>query len=386
MIARTAQRQVQAPKEAAGVADKKRTATEIGTLVREAKEISDPFVVVDKMAAIVEARGLSSDRKLAALHEVLKSKKDNNLIAIGGLHNLRLISLESSRDFARELLAERPSDDREMVHGSAVAQLVTAEGIEKRDLELVAALVRHPFPEVRSTCLRALRCIEPKAREPLVAFLLENPSEKTKELRIFLQTIPERPVLSGPPAKPHHDASWSAERKAAASSVALARVKREREAAKAEERKEKIVKVAADTTIEKKAAISKSAPEVLPVAKAPTPERAAEPKSVEVPVELDSIAVFQANRKPELRHQTLEALRSGANSSVASAEHVIANLAEIAVLYGAAEAANSMGRLVYLLSDPSLQSKERVQSFASALVREATRSQRASGNQNFRGS
>jgi len=386
MIARAAQRQVQAPKEAAGVADKKSTATEIGTLVREAKEISDPFVVVDKMTAIVEARGLSSERKLAALHEVLKLKKDNNLIAIGGLHNLRLISLESSRDFARELLAERPSDDREMVHSSAVAMLVTAEGIEKRDLELVAALVRHPFAEVRSACLRALRCIEPKAREPLVAFLLENPSEKTKELRIFLQTIPERPVLSGPPAKQHHDPSWSPERKAAASSVALARVKREREAAKAQERTVKVAKAAADTTIEKKAAISKYAPEVLPATKSPPPVRAAEPKRVEVAAEVDSIAVFQASRKPELRHLSLEALRGGATSSVASAEDVMANLAEIAILYGAATAADSMGRLVYLLSDPKVPSKEGVQSFASALVREATRSQRASGNQNFRGS
>ena len=228
MIARTAQRQVQAPKEAAGGVDKKCTATEVGRLVREAKERTDPFVVVDKMGEIVEARGISSESKLAALLEVIESRKDNNLIAIGGLHNLRLISSESSRDFARELLAERPSDDREMVHSSAIAHIVTPEGIEKRDLELVAELLRYPFPEVRSMCLRALRRIEPKAREPLVASLLESSSEKTKELRIFLQTLPERPILSDDPAKPRNNASWSAERKSAASSVALARAKRER--------------------------------------------------------------------------------------------------------------------------------------------------------------
>jgi hypothetical protein len=383
MIARTAQRQVQAPKEAAGGVDKKCTATEVGRLVREAKERTDPFVVVDKMGEIVEARGISSESKLAALIEVIESRKDNNLIAIGGLHNLRLISSESSRDFARELLAERPSDDREMVHSSAIAHIVTPEGIEKRDLELVAELLRYPFPEVRSMCLRALRRIEPKAREPLVASLLESSSEKTKELRIFLQTLPERPILSDDPAKPRNNASWSAERKSAASSVALARAKREREAAKAQERTEKLGKVAADNKVEKQGTTSNSVPEVLPFAKVPSPDRDAVPNRAEVLVEVDSIAVFQASRKRELRHISLDALRSGANSSVASAEDVMANLAEIVVSYGAATAADSMGRLVYLLSDPNVLTKEGVQSFVSALVREANRSQRASGNPNF---
>jgi len=383
MIARTAQRQVQAPKEAAGGVDKKCTATEVGRLVREAKERTDPFVVVDKMGEIVEARGISSESKLAALLEVIESRKDNNLIAIGGLHNLRLISSESSRDFARELLAERPSDDREMVHSSAIAHIVTPEGIEKRDLELVAELLRYPFPEVRSMCLRALRRIEPKAREPLVASLLESSSEKTKELRIFLQTLPERPILSDDPAKPRNNASWSAERKSAASSVALARAKREREAAKAQERTEKLGKVAADNKVEKQGTTSNSVPEVLPFAKVPSPDRDAVPNRAEVLVEVDSIAVFQASRKRELRHISLDALRSGANSSVASAEDVMANLAEIVVSYGAATAADSMGRLVYLLSDPNVLTKEGVQSFVSALVREANRSQRASGNPNF---
>jgi hypothetical protein len=383
MIARTAQRQVQAPKEAAGGVDKKCTATEVGRLVREAKERTDPFVVVDKMGEIVEARGISSESKLAALLEVIESRKDNNLIAIGGLHNLRLISSESSRDFARELLAERPSDDREMVHSGAIAHIVTPEGIEKRDLELVAELLRYPFPEVRSMCLRALRRIEPKAREPLVASLLESSSEKTKELRIFLQTLPERPILSDDPAKPRNNASWSAERKSAASSVALARAKREREAAKAQERTEKLGKVAADNKVEKQGTTSNSVPEVLPFAKVPSPDRDAVPNRAEVLVEVDSIAVFQASRKRELRHISLDALRSGANSSVASAEDVMANLAEIVVSYGAATAADSMGRLVYLLSDPNVLTKEGVQSFVSALVREANRSQRASGNPNF---
>ncbi len=383
MIARAAQRQVQAPKEAAGGVDKKCTATEVGRLVREAKERTDPFVVVDKMGEIVEARGISSESKLAALLEVIESRKDNNLIAIGGLHNLRLISSESSRDFARELLAERPSDDREMVHSSAIAHIVTPEGIEKRDLELVAELLRYPFPEVRSMCLRALRRIEPKAREPLVASLLESSSEKTKELRIFLQTLPERPILSDDPAKPRNNASWSAERKSAASSVALARAKREREAAKAQERTEKLGKVAADNKVEKQGTTSNSVPEVLPFAKVPSPDRDAVPNRAEVLVEVDSIAVFQASRKRELRHISLDALRSGANSSVASAEDVMANLAEIVVSYGAATAADSMGRLVYLLSDPNVLTKEGVQSFVSALVREANRSQRASGNPNF---
>lgn len=383
MIARTAQRQVQAPKEAAGGVDKKCTATEVGRLVREAKERTDPFVVVDKMGEIVEARGISSESKLAALLEVIESRKDNNLIAIGGLHNLRLISSESSRDFARELLAERPSDDREMVHSSAIAHIVTPEGIEKRDLELVAELLRYPFPEVRSMCLRALRRIEPKAREPLVASLLESSSEKTKELRIFLQTLPERPILSDDPAKPRNNASWSAERKSAASSVALARAKREREAAKAQERTEKLGKVAADNKVEKQGTTSNSVPEVLPFAKVPSPDRDAVPNRAEVLVEVDSIAVFQASRKRELRHISLDALRSGANSSVASAEDVMANLAEIVVSYGAATAADSMGRLVYLLSDPNVLTKEGVQSFVSALVREANRSQRASGNPSF---
>jgi len=51
----------------------------------------------------------------------------------------------------------------------------------------------------------------------------------------------------------------------------------------------------------------------------------------------------------------------------------MAHIAEIAVAFGAACAADSMGRLVYLLSDPHLPNKLELQSFFSALMAEATR-------------
>ena len=94
--------------------------------------------------------------------------------------------------------------------------------------------------------------------------------------------------------------------------------------------------------------------------------------------------LLSKHRRSALEGLPLEALRNGANANGASAEEVMAHVSEIAVRYDAAVAADSMGRMVYLVSDPHLPNKHEVQAFVLALVSEASRSQRSNGHPAFR--
>lgn len=372
MIARDAQRQREKPQLSAGLPKKEAPHDSLSSAVRQALSSPDAFVIKAKMTEITESPLAASEVKVAALQEVLDARRNINLVAIAGLHCLRMVSPDHSKELARILLSEPPSDDREMVHGSAIAHLVPAEGVEAQDLALVSACIAHPFPEVRSTCQRALRGMELKPRGALLAGLVASPSEKTKELRLFLQALSSKPAAFGPSrGSSPQEVIWTAERKGAASAIARARVARERESAKPPEG-------VASPPSASKAPKAGSRPQPAKPASTPkAPIRAESPEPVpaqapSLPQE-PALAVLQAHRRAALHGLRLEALQVGANNSAASAQEVMAHIAEIAVAFGAACAADSMGRLVYLLSDPHLPNKLELQSFSSALMAEATR-------------
>ncbi len=380
MIARASQKQRDGSTQADSKTDKQGVALEVVELVRLAKGSNDGRLIVDSLAQIAEAKGFPNKGKVAALQEVLESKKDINIVAIEALHNLRLVSPQSSSAFARELLAEPPSDDREMVHASAVAHLITLGGIAKGDFELISRLIGHPLPEVRSTCQRSLRGIGWREQQALVSALVESPSEETKDLRIFMQTLPAREAGRANVPKVQQEGTWSEERKKAASSVARARTVHPKERLRAGERTETPAKVAAGSGALKETVAQQSKPSTPVPVQVDIPKADTVLRREDALPGVDGITVFQASRNAALRNLNLDALRTGANSAAASATEVMANLAELAVMYGAATAAESMGRLVYLLSDPNLPAKEAVQTFATALVREASLSLRTHGS------
>lgn len=361
MIARTESSEQQAPQE------------QIARLVREALASRDARFVERVLADISECKGLQREKRASALQAVLANHKGLNSVAIEGLHRLHVLSPESSKALARSLLMEPANEDRDNVHGSAIIHLIDSKNLEHQDFELIASSMSHQFPAVRMACQRSLRGLEDKRRKAIIAALKDTHSDATKPLRIFLETVPSSapvPEVKGQRGAP--EKILSAERKKAASEIAAARFEKARQLQKkARELTAASLSSMARHTEELPGQEIKDRPQELKPA-----ETLVFPQVVtvaEVVLTGEALMVFNSRRRVELRDLGLEALQRGATLQTASADEILAHLSEIAVRFGPTTAADSMGRLVYFISDPHLAEKGALSSFVSTLLGEATR-------------